>query len=284
MSPLEIRGLTRDDLAFAAESAALEGWAGETREAFEAFHLHAPAGCLLAEWDGRPAGICVATPYGDSGFVGELIVRREARGRRIGPRLLEAAVEFLRDSGAGSIYLDAVERAVPFYESAGFRAVCRSLRFQGVVAARPSPPVRPMRPDDLPAVLRLDRAAFGADRRFFLERRLALFPHLARVREDGGVVSGFVLGSPGRGVVSAGPFVAGSEAPYPLDLLTDMMTGAAGLPLRLGVLESNARAAAAFRLVPGLTERPASRRMVLGPFSKLGDSPLCWAVGSPAKG
>ncbi len=285
MSSFEIRGLARGDLDFAAESTALEGWVGETRDAFEAFLLHAPAGCFIAEHDGRPAGICVATPYGDAGFIGELIVWREARGRGIGPRLLDAAIGFLRASGAVSIYLDGVERAVPFYESAGFRPVCRSLRFQGIPPAGPPPSVvRPMTPDDLPRVRSLDRAAFGADRGFFLERRLALFPGFARVLDDGRGISGFVLGQPGRGAVVAGPLVAGPDAPDPLALLAGMTAGAAGLPIRLGVLETNTRAAAAFRSLPGLVENRPSRRMVLGLSHTPGGSPLCWAVGSPAKG
>jgi len=43
-------------------------------------------------------------------------------------------------------------------------------------------------------------------------------------------------------------------------------------------------AAAALRSLPGLVERPSGRRMVFGLSHGLGDSPLCWAVGSPAKG
>ncbi|MCJ7587284.1 MAG: hypothetical protein MUQ00_05195 [Candidatus Aminicenantes bacterium] len=73
---MTIRTMRDADLDFAAESAALENWPSETREAFENFLGYDPAGCFVAEIDGRPAGICVATAYRRSGFVGEIIVRK----------------------------------------------------------------------------------------------------------------------------------------------------------------------------------------------------------------
>ncbi|MBN2206461.1 MAG: GNAT family N-acetyltransferase, partial [Candidatus Aminicenantes bacterium] len=97
---LTIRSLRESDLDFAAESTALEGWTSETREAFAAARDYDPSGCFVAELDGRPAGIIVAVAYRRSGFIGELVVRREARGRGIGPRLFERALLFLRGRGA----------------------------------------------------------------------------------------------------------------------------------------------------------------------------------------
>ena len=48
--------------------------------------------------------------------------------------------------------------------------------------------------------------------------------------------------------------------------------------------ETRETAVVAFRSVAGLSWQPGSWRMVLGPSDRLGNSPLCWAVGSPAKG
>jgi GNAT superfamily N-acetyltransferase len=295
--------MRESDLDFAAESAALEGWTSETRDAFAAAHDYDPAGAVIAELDGRPVGIVVAVGYGRSGFIGELIVRREARGRGIGPKLFERALQYLKERGAEAIGLDAVERAVPFYEAMGFRAVCRSLRFLGKVEGRRLPGVRPMRREDLSEVLRLDRAAFGDDRSFYLERRFSLYPRFAKVAEREGGLAGFILGMKGRGVVAAGPWIQRDEAEgeNPLALLEGLAAETEGLPLRVGVLETNARAAAALRSCPGLAVARPSLRMVLlnaadggavvagdspGPRvpPTLGFSPLCWAVGSPAKG
>jgi len=189
---LNIRPMQPSDLDFAAECTAREGWASETRQEFEAFLAYDPGGCFVAEVDGRPVGICVATPYAEFGFVGELIVAEAVRGRGIGRRLLEHAVQYLRDCGAQTIYLDGVLATVSLYERVGFRRVCRCLRFYGQVRAESHSHVRAMRAEDLDAVATLDRQAFGAHRRFFLEHRLALYPELCWILERERDIAGFI--------------------------------------------------------------------------------------------
>jgi ribosomal protein S18 acetylase RimI-like enzyme len=281
---MTIRTMRDSDLDFAAESAALENWPSETLGAFASFLGHDPAGCFVAERDGRPAGICVATAYTGSGFIGELIVRKDVRGQGIGPRLLEHAVNYLKSRGVEAVYLDGVERAVPFYESVGFRGVCRSLRFLGHIEGRTHPALRPMFRDDLKEVCRIDRDAFGDDRSFFVKRRFSLFPRYAKILEQGGRITGFILGIQGRGLVAAGPWVVRAEAERPLSLLEGLARETGNLPLRIGVLETSLRAVESLRGLGGLQPQRPSWRMVLGPGGRLGNSPLCWAVGSPAKG
>jgi ribosomal protein S18 acetylase RimI-like enzyme len=284
---MTIRTMAEADLDFAAESTASEGWPIETREAFANALARDPAGCFLAELDGRPAGICVATAYERSGFIGELIVRREARARGIGPRLLECAVAYLKGRGSEAIYLDAVERAVRFYENVGFRKVCRSLRFLAGTEGRPHPEVRPMRLADLDEVFRLDRAAFGDDRSFFLERRLALYPRFAKVLLRDGSLAGFTLGFQGRGAVAVGPWVVRPEVERPVMLLESFASEAGEFPVVIGLLETNARAVEALNALPYVMRRRPSWRMILAGGddpARLGNSPLCWAVGSAAKG
>lgn len=285
-----VRPFRPDDLAFAAECAAGEGWTTETLEVFEAFFAHDPAGCLVAEEAGSPAGICIATAYGLFGFVGELIVRRAARGRNVGPRLLGAAIEHLRKRGVLSIGLDGVAGAVPFYRLCGFRPVCTSHRFSGRPGEIPKDGaggpgrLRRMTAGDAAEVSALDRRAFGADRGFFLERGRALHPELAFVAEDGDGLAGYALARPGNGVVAVGPWVIDERWPRPFDLLSAVSDAARDSRLRIGVLDTNAAAVRLLRGLPGLSEEAPSRRMVLGPSDRLGNSPLCWAIGSPAKG
>src|SRR5512136_2214277 len=130
---MNVRQMLLSDLDFAASCTAAEGWRSETRPVFEGYLTYDPAGCLVAEMSGERVGICVATGYGPCGFIGELIVSQEWRGRGIGRQLLESAVENLRSRGAASIFLDGVPAAVPLYERAGFRRVCRSMRLTGTL-------------------------------------------------------------------------------------------------------------------------------------------------------
>lgn len=157
----------------------------ETREVFTWALGFDPGGCFVAESEEARAGICVAPSYGATGFIGELIVRPGFRGRGLGQHLLDWAIDDLTRRSARAIFLDGVSRAVPLYERAGFRKVCRSLRFLGVLPAGVAPGTRPVEADDLPAIVALDREVFGTDRGFFLAQCLAAHAGLCPVRTRG---------------------------------------------------------------------------------------------------
>lgn len=287
------------DLDFAAASTADEGWGTETRAEFEGFLTCSPGSGLVAEQAGERLGIGVAIAYGEAGFIGELVVAREHRGRGIGRRLLEHAIDRLHASGARSIFLDGVPAAVSLYERAGFVRLCRSLRFSGEGAIfaggahdRRRVAVRGMRAADLEAVLALDRERFGADRGAFLRRRFALYPEFCRVqvgradRAPAGepVLRGFLMGRRGPGITAAGPWVVDDERDFAVDLLAQLSSQAHDGRLVLGVLETHASVAVALRAL-GFQEHPSPPwRMRLGEPHPLGLAPGCCAIGSAAKG
>ncbi len=284
LNDLTIRRMDATDLAFAAQCTEREGWASETLSSFEGFYQHDPDGCLLAEHAGHPAGICIATPYGRSGFVGELIVRPEMRSQGIGTALLHHAVAYLRERGVAIVYLDGVVKAVPLYERLGFRKVCRSLRFSGTLAGWQHAHIRPMQASDLASVFTLDRHAFGADRSFFLAYGLKLFPELCYVMIEDGKLCGFIVGRRGEGWAAAGPWVMADTDCDALPLLARLADAAGAVSIGVGVLESNHIAVELIRSL-GFTSREDSPwRMALGPSNDLGASPQCFAVGTAAKG
>lgn len=268
------------DLNFAAHCTDAVGWAGETREVFESFFAREPEGCRIAEIEGRPIGMCVSVAYRHSGFLGELIVMEEWRGRGIGRELLEDGIRYLRDKGIESIYLDGVPRAVPLYERAGFERICRSLRFHGRPTGRADPRVRRMRARDLPAVCALDREHFGEDRSFFLRQRLERHPDCCWILEEDRRIAEFVIGRRCPGAVAAGPWVIRADREP---------TGAVLLPMNeetlwIGVLETNASAARVLRDRGFSLRDDPPWRMVLGGNRGLGESLGCCAIGSAAKG
>jgi predicted N-acetyltransferase YhbS len=289
MTAALIRVMQSGDLAFAASCTAAEGWRTQTLVEFEGFYAHDPEGCLIAEAGGTPVGICVGTSYvhptsGGYGFVGELIVVPEMRGREIGRMLLDRAVDRLLREGARGIYLDAVRAAVPLYRRAGFRGLCSSLRFSGAIEGQGHAHVRTMVAQDLDAVCALDQEAFGADRSFFLERRWRRFPALSRVLELDGQLAGFALATRVDDLAAVGPWVVRPEVERPAALLESIALAAPGCTLGLGVLESNPAAVLTARAL-GLSERDdPPLRMVVGPDRGLSSSPMAYAIGSPAKG
>jgi ribosomal protein S18 acetylase RimI-like enzyme len=281
---MNIRPMISSDLGFAATLTADEGWLSETKEDFEGFLLYDPNGCFVAEENGDRIGMCVATAYGESGFLGELIVRKDRRGRGIGTRLMQHALAYLSHRGVRSIYLDGVESAIPLYERLGFRKVCRSLRFSGKVRGAHYSGVRAMTLVDLAVVAEMDRGAFGADRSFFLQRRLSLHPHLCKVLESEGRIKGFVTGRVRVDLISVGPWVVQSPVARPGRLLEALAAEGEGLNLAVGVLEVNSHAVKTIQDL-GLAQRPHPPwRMVLGPSANLRMRDEAYAIGSPAKG
>lgn len=281
---INIEPMNPEDLAFAVECTATEGWISENLDLFEDFYDHDPQGCIIARKAGEPVGICIATAYNRSGFIGELIVRADLRQRGIGGALLNHAVVYLLARGARSIYLDGVVTAVPFYERRGFRRICRSMRFSGKISGNQHPQVRAMHSKDMAQVIALDRQAFGDDRSFFLNRRLDRCPRLCLVEVERAEVSGYLMGRRGRGFISAGPGVLSSEAGNPLPLLETFAIHAEEKGFSIGVLEANTRASELLRSLGLSKRRDSPWRMVLGPDDDLGSIKQCYAIGSPAKG
>ena len=272
------------DLAFATQCTAAEGWLSENLHTLEGFFLYDPYGCLVAEQDDHPVGICIATCYGASGFIGELIVRPEARGIGVGTALLNQGVSYLKNRGVKTAYLDGVIRAVGLYERNGFHKVCRSWRFSGQLGGESSRHTRRMSESDMGEVLSLDQHAFEEDRGFFLRRRFASYPELSYVLVRAGRVAGFMLGRRGQDWVSAGPWVISEQAEKPAALLSAFAYGLGGQPFSLGVLDSNPKACNLLRSLGFVESEDSPWRMALGAPENLGALPQCYAVGSAAKG
>jgi ribosomal protein S18 acetylase RimI-like enzyme len=281
---LLIRGMTPGDLVFAARCTLEEGWLSEDLTTLEGFFLNDPHGCFIAFDHEHPVGICIATRYAKRGFIGELIVRPQARGRGLGAMLLNHAVARLKAGGVETVFLDGVLNAVPLYERNGFVKICRSWRFSGYLPGKPCRDVRRMEIRDLPQVFALDSQAFGADRSFFLQRRLEIFPELSYVMVNNDRVSGFILGRGHENWLSAGPWVMDDGSANPADMLFVFAQQAGDRPISIGILDSNPRTCDLV-LSLGFTQRPDSPwRMAYGNLDNLGASPQCYAVGSAAKG
>ena len=193
-------------------------------------------------------------------------------------------MDYLHQRGVKTVYLDGVQKAVSLYERAGFRKVCPSLRFFGRLAGRSHPGVRAMTLADLEMVCRLDLEAFGADRGFFLRRRLELAPDLCQVLVPGSRIAGYIMARQRSGLLAVGPWVVREGIDRPERLLESLVLAAGDADIALGVLGIHAPAVEFIRSL-GLAERPFPPwRMVLGRRGRLGASRCCFAVGSAAKG
>jgi GNAT superfamily N-acetyltransferase len=154
---------------------------------------------VVAEAGGQLVGVAAGAVFADTGWVGGVAVVPAHRRAGLGGALTQAIVEFLEGRGVATVLLHATALGRPVYERLGFAPETAYLTLTGPTLSRPTPEprVRPGRMADLEAVLGLDRAATGEDRRRLLA---ALWPTGGLVATGGGDgrVLGYHLPSPWR--------------------------------------------------------------------------------------
>lgn len=210
----EMRVMTAAELETALGWAAEEGWNPGHDDA-AAFRAADPEGFFVALADGTPvAAISVVNHAPDMAFLGLYLCRPEWRGRGIGLRLWQHALDH---AGPRTVGLDGVPAQQANYARSGFVKAGETRRFAGPVPARPAAGVRRANPADLPAMLALEEAACGYAKAAFLSAWLVDAPgRRSLVLERGGIVAGMATLRRCREGVKIGPLVApdmdGAEA------------------------------------------------------------------------
>ena len=166
------------------------GWSPERSKwslllgACQTFGVDAPDGRGLA-------GAVVLTRWGpDLASVGMMLVAARYGRRGLGRALMEHVIA---EAGDATVTLFATDLGRPLYEKLGFTPVRRSVSFVG--AFRPGPAgagapagtagfTRAATEADLPAILAVDRAAFGADRGRIVSRLPGFADRIAVLADD----------------------------------------------------------------------------------------------------
>jgi GNAT superfamily N-acetyltransferase len=148
-----------DDISEFLSLAREEAWISDAWE-LEFLRTSFPSGCLVCRNEGIPVAFLTSIKYGKSGWIGNLLVRREWRGQGLGSALFQRALEVLDEAGTRTIWLTASESGRPIYERQGFIAIDTVNRWQtrGRFATCNDTA------DDVSEILALDEAGWG-DRR-----------------------------------------------------------------------------------------------------------------------
>jgi GNAT superfamily N-acetyltransferase len=174
----------------------------------------APAGSFAAVANGRVVGTAIGIDYGRFGWIAMMLVDPAFRGRGLGARLLERAMNALPPTRP--IRLDATPLGRPLYRRFGFEddvVLSRHIAdapARGYLAAPPAtgPPIRPLTAAELPSVTELDTHVFGGDRRRVIEWMMDGSPHYAWVAHDNLERPQYCLGRAGLVFDQIGPVVA----------------------------------------------------------------------------
>jgi predicted GNAT family acetyltransferase len=174
----------------------------------------APAGAFAAVTDMREAaivGTAIGIDYGAFAWIAMMLVDPAWRGRGVGRRLLETAMNAVRSNVP--IRLDATPLGRPLYQRYGFEdeaTLSRQVRDARLTPCAPAL-VRPLTDADLAVVIEQDRETFGGTRGSLLEWAFRGAPQYAHtIRSDDGVMQ-YCLGRPGRLFDQIGPVVANDD-------------------------------------------------------------------------
>ncbi len=170
---ITIQRMTKNDTAFAADLSTAEGW-GFYDTDFKRLVTLDPEGCFIARDDTERVGMVCTISYSAHAFIGCLIVLRKARGRDVGLRLMQAAIQYLDEKKITTIELDGVIAAVPMYRKLGFKDKYLSYRLS--VDERRDSAAAPFPPVDIREILSFDLAKTGIERGDVLYRLLQEYP------------------------------------------------------------------------------------------------------------
>src|SRR5882672_5564109 len=175
----------------------------------------APAGAFAAFVDGRDVsdvsevslvGTAIGIDYGAFAWIAMMLVDPAYRGRGVGRRLLEAAMDAVPSHLP--IRLDATPLGRPLYQRHGFEDEAMLSRYvaegstsrvaSASEALDGSRDVRPLTASDLDIVIERDSETFGGTRGSVLNwafHRAAQYAHVERTRDG---LTHYCLGRPGR--------------------------------------------------------------------------------------
>lgn len=222
----------------------------------------------------------LAMPFGPTvAWISMVLVTASQRRKGLASRLVADCIDWLASRG-NEAALDATAAGAEVYRPLGFETVRKMTRWQhvGGYAVQVAADLPSLTEADLPWLLPLDEAVFGAPRGFVLRDLLSRgdIPALALPGRDG-----FVLGRSGRNATSIGPLVA-PDAAAAIHLLHGMLARLKGAAF-IDVFDDQSALIAELRRL-GFSEQRGFERMVRGKTRHFGDPARYFAAAGPELG
>lgn len=168
----EIRKMKPEEMSFAVDMAAQEGWNPGLHDG-KCFYETDPEGFYIGLLDGKPIAAMAGIAYGgDFGFLGFYIVKEKYRGKGYGKKIWNEAVDRLGDRNIGA---DRVIRQIERYKDTDFKLAYKNMRFEMQNDRRNynfHEKIVPLSIVSFQIVMEYDKQCFPADRSVFMKNWL----------------------------------------------------------------------------------------------------------------
>jgi ribosomal protein S18 acetylase RimI-like enzyme len=236
--------MRRSDIPFAVRLTGQERWGIPATDVARILHLN-PWGNFIAIEKTQRVGLITTMRYGRQlAWIGNVVVKREFRGRHIGRRLVDRALDYLSEKKVKHIALYCFKENVQFYEKLGFVRGSRFGRWRRERKHRcEHVPERPVAKTlTLSSLLALDRKAFGADRRELVKLILSAGSGWYSSFSSGSSAS-YILVKSYKDMYELGPWISFGLGQLELEsLLQVVLSEAVGRPIEVSCPISDSRA------------------------------------------
>jgi GNAT superfamily N-acetyltransferase len=166
MADVQLRRMVAGDLAAGHALTQALNWSHRFED--WQFHFALGKGWVAVDAGGTVLGTIIWWPWGEhAATLGLVVVSQQAQGQGIGSLLMKVV---LKDAGQRAFQLMATDAGLKLYQQCGFTAQGALEQRQAIPTSIPPLPstpgllLRACTTDDLPALVKLDAAAFGAPR------------------------------------------------------------------------------------------------------------------------
>ncbi len=203
----DIRKILLDDLKFAVNLTNTMKW-DLVEEDFKYMMKLEPDGCFITFDDAKRIGIATTIHFDKLGWLGNVIVSENYRGRGIGSLLVRHALEYLEKRRVETVGLYAYIPKVPFYQKLGFEYDSEFVYLKGTAVSLPIKDcTRKAVEDDFGKIIDFDHLCFGASRRKLLKPIFLDKENVCQIALDDRKILGFIIARRYGGIAEIGPLV-----------------------------------------------------------------------------
>jgi ribosomal protein S18 acetylase RimI-like enzyme len=197
-----------DDFAFAVRLTDTMNWK-LVEEDFQFMKDLEPEGCFIIWDESERIGVATTISFGKVGWLGNVIVREEYRGRGAGSLLVKHALDYLTKQDVETTGLYAYQNKIPFYQRLGLEYDSDFI----VLSGKPDSSSehihqREASKHDEREIIDLDQLCFGSSRRKLLAPILSDSSNVCYVSLENKSIQGFVVVKVYPGMAEVGPLVS----------------------------------------------------------------------------